>query len=400
MTYGNIPSGFRFSGTNCGLKKKENDLGLFYSSSPCSAAGVFTRNLAKAAPILVSREHLRHGKIQAIIANSKCANACTGAKGLLDAGAMCALTARRLGLDKRQVLVASTGVIGKYLDMEKVTGGINTLCEKTVRLGARPEPPVNAVRAIMTTDTFPKTAYAAVVLGGRKIKIWACAKGAGMIHPDMATFLCFIFTDCAISGAMLGKALRLCADKTFNLLSVDGVTSTNDTVFALANGAARNPAIKTAGGNFGRFRDALEKVCARLARQVATDGEGATKFVLLRVTRARSTEDAKKIARKIAGSPLVKTAIFGADANWGRVITSVGSAGVKLDMSRVSIYFGGMCVCRNGRHVAFSEPAAKKILQKPELKLTVDLNCGKRSLDYYTCDMGYDYIKINADYRT
>jgi len=395
----NIPLGFRLNGTASGLKKNGmKDLALFYSETPCSSAAVFTKNLVRAAPVVLSEKNTGKSGTRAVIANSGCANACTGKKGYRDAEEMCRTTASCLGIPPSGVLVASTGVIGQFLDMKKINSGIHRLCRNIRRPDKRAA--CNAARAIMTTDTVEKTSCAEFGSGKRKIRIWACAKGAGMIHPDMATFLCFILTDCRIAPGPLKRILSKTVDNTFNLMSVDGVTSTNDTVFILANGLAGNRAIRPGTPEYRRFSAALEKVCSELAEKVVSDGEGATKFVRIKVRRASTRGAAEKAAKTVAVSPLVKTAMFGEDANWGRILAGIGSCGARIDPSRVSIYFRGLCVFRKGKPAVYQESRASRILKNRTVDLIIDLGRGKHSLTYYACDMGYGYIKINADYRT
>lgn len=400
-----FPQGFMVNGVHCGIAKKKdkNDLAVFYSDRPCVTAGMFTRNRVTAAPVLVSAEHLRTQKnigIRAVVVNSGCANACTGTRGLTDARAMARAGAAALSVTPTAVLTASTGVIGKYLPMANLRAGITAAC---ARLKQGISDPDAAISAIMTTDTVRKVASRTVTVGSRKISIWGCVKGAGMIHPDLAglhaTMLGFILTDATLTPAFANKALAEAVDRSFNCVSVDGDTSTNDTILLMANGAAG--ASLLSGGTAARqFCAALNDVCLELAKGIARDGEGANHLVTIRVRNAASAAAAKKIAATIATSPLVKTAVFGADANWGRVIAAAGRAGVPLDPARTDIYFDALKVARNGCPVNFSEEKAKKILQQPELTITVDLKSGTAAAVYYTCDFSLDYVKINADYRT
>ncbi len=393
-----LPSGFHASGLHCGVgaKKSKPDLALFISDAPCRAAAVFTTNQVKAAPVLLSRDHLRKGSAQAIVANSGCANACTGPRGLKDAAQMAEETARSLGLRKDQVLVASTGVIGQFLPMAKIKTGIRDL---SLNLKKNPHSPASsALRAIMTTDTVPKESAETVKIGTRSFKIWGCAKGSGMIHPNMATMLAFIFTDADVDAPFLKKALAQAVDGSFNSLSVDGDTSTNDSVFLLGNGLSgcriRSSSEKNA------FQKALAAVCLSLASQIADDGEGATRRVEVIVRGAPNDVAAKKIASTVATSPLVKTAVFGNDANWGRIMAALGRAGVALDPSKIEISFGNVTVARRGCAAPFSEAKAKRALQQKVVSITIDLRQGRGAARMLTCDFSIDYVKINADYRT
>jgi len=413
MSY-KLPCGFRFAGLHCGIGARgKKDLALFYSTAPCVAAGVWTRNRIKAAPVLVSSKNIKN-KVHAIIANSGCANACTGDRGMKDAQEMCSVTAGMLGVRPGNVLVASTGVIGKYLPMDNVRRGIRKITAgiKNVTGGmagmhspnvtvepAGKRSPVDAVRAIMTTDTVEKVAGAEIRMKGKPVRIWGCVKGAGMIHPDMATLLCFIFTDAAVSGRVLAPALRKVVSKTFNCMSVDGDTSTNDTVFLLANGLAGNKTIdRPDGADFNRFYHSIENVCRELAKMVAADGEGATKFITIKVSSAGNYSDAKKVASAVATSPLVKTAMFGEDPNWGRIVACVGRSGVKINPGRLKISINGHEVAAGCSSGCTSN--MKKELSRREIEIGISLGAGSAGVEYYTCDLSYGYIKINADYTT
>ncbi|MBU0951202.1 MAG: bifunctional glutamate N-acetyltransferase/amino-acid acetyltransferase ArgJ [Elusimicrobia bacterium] len=409
----NIPKGFLFTGIRCGIsaRKDKNDLALFYSGQPCITAAVFTKNLFKAAPILVSREHLKSSSknIHAIIANSGCANACTGKQGMIDAKEMCSLTAQNLKIKPQQVLVASTGVIGRLLPMNTMRNGIKIISKKILQSSS--DSSLEAVKAIMTTDTFPKLASTnfkfqisqpkAGPLQAENASIWGCAKGSGMIHPDMATMLAFIFTDVNISKNLLALALKTAADETFNCISVDGDTSTNDTVFLLSNAQAQNKIINSEKSReFEIFSTELTKVCRELAKKIVRDGEGATKFVIIKVNSAKNKNEAKQIAKTIATSPLVKTAIFGCDPNWGRIIAAAGRSGVDFNPDKVQIHINGHCVTKNGTMTEISEKDLSKSFKQKEVEIKIDLNCGKEKFEYYTCDLTYDYVKINASYTT
>ncbi|MDO8733964.1 MAG: bifunctional glutamate N-acetyltransferase/amino-acid acetyltransferase ArgJ, partial [Elusimicrobiota bacterium] len=349
-----LPKGFFVNGLHCGIKKNEkNDISIFYSEKPCVAAGVFTKNIFKAAPVIVSQKNIKN-KIYAIVANSGCANACTGERGISDAKKICELTADKLNIKPENILVASTGVIGQYLPMHKIENGI----KKLVSQFQKSEMVSSAVEGIMTTDTFPKIASSIFHLPSSICHIWACAKGSGMIEPNLATMLSFILTDAQITKEALSRALKIVVEKSFNCLTVDGDTSTNDTVFVLANGDAKNKLISD-GKNFQLFCDKLTAVCIELTKMLARDGEGATKLIAVNVSGAKNIYDAKKIAKTVANSPLVKTAIFGNDANWGRIVAAIGRSEVKVDSRKVDVSFGNLCVFKKGRPVIFSETIAK-----------------------------------------
>lgn len=400
-----FPKGFKAGGIHSGIKKKNNvkDLAIFISEFPTSAAAMFTENLVKAAPVLVSQSHMKKtvNRARAIVANSGNANACTGFRGTKDAEGMCSAVAAKLGLPANEVLVASTGVIGQYLPIDKIKKGISSAASA---LGSDAQSFQAAAQAIMTTDTFVKTAQRTVSFGKKTVTIWGCAKGSGMIHPVLAvphaTMLSFILTDAAISPEILERALHHAVEYSFNCVTVDGDTSTNDTVIALANGAAENPKILNQDRQYHLFTEALSELCLELAKMVAKDGEGATCLVEIDVRNASDEHAARKVASTIATSPLVKTAIFGRDANWGRIIGAAGRAGVPIRPELVDITIGGMPVCRKGLAVNFNESRAKKLLSQKEVKIVVDLHLGRSSASYYTCDFSFDYIKINASYRS
>jgi glutamate N-acetyltransferase/amino-acid N-acetyltransferase len=391
------PRGFLAGVTYCGLKKRADaDLALIYSERPAVAAAVFTQNLVQAAPVVLSRAHLRHKTHRAIIVNAGCANACTGDAGMADARRSAQFVAAKLGCAESEVLVASTGVIGVRLEMKKLMAGIDAAVTQLSReAGAR------VAEAIMTTDTRPKRALKRVKLAGKTVVIAGVAKGAGMIHPKMATMLAFLTTDAAISKAALQSALKQAAKLTFNRMSVDGDTSTNDTLAILANGAAGNALIaKASGADFDAFSKALTDVCRDLAIQIAHDGEGARKLITIRVKGAPSERDAEKIAATIATSPLVKTAVAGADANWGRLMMAAGRSGARFDPGKVEIRIGRLVMARNGGGVKFSEERALEILKRAEVTLTIDLHQGEAEVTEWTCDLTEGYIHINADYRS
>jgi glutamate N-acetyltransferase / amino-acid N-acetyltransferase len=390
------PKGFLAGTARCGLKKAGADLAIIFSERPAIAAAVFTQNLVQAAPVLVSREHLRFKIHRAIVVNSGGANACTGEDGMNDARATAQMVAEYFNCDDREVLVASTGVIGVQLDMDKITSGVR---EATGRLSRRAWEHV--AEAIMTTDTKPKRAGRSVKLGGAAMKISGVAKGSGMIHPDMATLLAFVTTDAAISKAALNAALKRAVNQSFNRVTVDGDTSTNDMLAVLANGAAgNNPITKPEGADFELFTKTLMDVCRDLAIQIARDGEGARKLITIRIRRAPDERAAEKIAATIATSPLVKTAIAGADANWGRILAAAGRSGVKFDLSKIEIKLGDLAVARHGVGLPFNEARALEILKREEVTITFDMRQGEAEVTEWTCDMTEDYVHINADYRS
>jgi glutamate N-acetyltransferase / amino-acid N-acetyltransferase len=390
------PRGFFAGAARCGLKKKGDDLAVIYSEKPAVAAAVFTQNLVQAAPVLVSREHLRCRTHHAIVVNSGGANACTGQEGLNDARRTARLVAEYFNCEEREVLVASTGVIGVRLDMGKIESGIRGATADISRANGW-----RVAEAIMTTDTRPKRASRTIKLGNRRATIAGVAKGAGMIHPNMATLLSFITTDAWVSKAALQAALAIAASQSFNRVTIDGDTSTNDMLAVLANGAAENEVITaTASDEFEIFTKGLTEVCRDLAMQVARDGEGARKLITVKVRHAPTQRDAEKIAVTVATSPLVKTAIAGADANWGRILAAAGRSGAKFDVSKVEIKIGDLIVARHGMGLQFDEARALAILKRDEVTLTIDLHQGEEEVIEWTCDLTEGYIRINADYRS
>ena len=391
--------GFRAAGVAAEIKYKgRNDVALLVADAPCAAAAVFTTNRVAAAPVLYDREIVRGGKVQAILANSGCANACTGEQGLKDAKLSALVTAGELGIDPQHVLVASTGVIGRPLPMDRLLAGVK---RAKAALGRTAAHGLAAEKAVMTTDTRPKEACVTTVVGGKKVTVGGMAKGSGMIEPNMATMLGFVTTDAAVSPAMLRRALRLAIAKSFNSLVVDGDESTNDSVFLLASGAAGNAPITRGGADFEAFRAALEAVCVSLARQMATDGEGATKFVTVTVKGAKSERDAARAARAVAKSPLAKTSWFGRDPNWGRVLAAVGYSGAAVEDMRAEVFYDGVWAFRRGE-VADEKQLAKlaKVLKRDAFEVVVDLHLGTGESSIYTCDLSLDYVHINADYTT
>lgn len=394
-----LPKGFVTATTRCGLKKAGEDLALIVSESPAVAAAVFTQNLVVAAPVVVSRQHLRHKTHRVIVVNSGCANAVTGAEGLANTQRTTQILAEFFSCDPREILVCSTGVIGVQMNMAKLEAGLK---EATAQLSHnRGTAIANLARAIMTTDTRPKHASRSFILGGKRVTISGIAKGAGMIHPNMATLLSFVMTDAAISKKALQTSLHRAVNLSFNRVTIDGDTSTNDTLAALANGAASNGIIaKAEGADYERFTKGLIEVCRDLAIEVARDGEGMRKLITIQINGAPSEKTAHRIAETIATSPLVKTAIAGEDANWGRILAAAGRAGVPFDVSKVNIKLGNLYVAKNGRGLAFDEAKALAILKKNEVTITMDLQQGAAKVTEWTCDLTEDYIRINADYRT
>ena len=394
-----LPKGFLTATTRCGLKKAGEDLALIVSETPAVAAAVFTQNLVVAAPVVVSRQHLRHKTHRAIVINSGCANAVTGAEGLANTQRTAQLLAEFFSCDPSEILVCSTGVIGVQLNMTKLEAGLK---EATAHLSRENGTAiVNLANAIMTTDTRPKQASRSFTLGGNRVTISGVAKGAGMIHPNMATLLSFVMTDAAISKKALQTALKHAVNQSFNRVTIDGDTSTNDTLAALANGAAGNALMaKAEGAEFERFTKGLTEVCRALAIEVARDGEGMRKLITIQIKRAPNESMAHRIAETIATSPLVKTAIAGEDANWGRILAAAGRAGVRFDVSKVHIKLGNLFVAKNGRGVPFDEAKALAILKQDAVTITMDLQQGEAEVTEWTCDLTEDYIRINADYRT
>lgn len=389
------PQGFTAAGVAAGIKNGKKDVALLVSDRPAAAAGVLTTNRVKASPVLVSMRHLEDGSARAVVVNSGNANACNGPRGEGDALSMTAETARLLGIPADQVLVASTGVIGQPLPMDKVLDGIRRAAAEL-----NPQGGADAAAAIMTTDTVPKEEAVTVELDGCPVTVGGMAKGSGMIHPNMATMLAFVATDAAISPDLLHQALKQVVNRTFNMITVDGDTSTNDSVLALANGAAGNPPIKAEGPAYAAFCAALEVVCRKLAVAVARDGEGATKLLEVRVLGAATDDDARMAAKSVAASSLVKSAVFGEDANWGRVMCAVGYSGAAFNPGAVDIYLGEIKVAENGGALPFDEEAAALVLAKKEVVFTIDLKQGSAQATAWGCDLTYDYVRINGSYRT
>ncbi len=391
--------GFRAAGVPAAIKYEGRlDVALIAADKPAAAAAVFTTNAVAAAPVQYDRIAVKPGRIQAIVANSGCANACTGSKGMADAKASALAAALALGIDPKLVLVASTGVIGAPLPLDRLAKGIEAASGK---LAATPQAGLDAAHAIMTTDTKVKQAAVRCRIGGKTVTVGGMCKGSGMIEPNMATMLGFITTDAAVSPAMLKRALKLAIAKSFNRVVVDGDESTNDSVFLLASGAAGNPEIRKGGADFDAFVAALSAVGVSLAKQMAADGEGATKFVTVRVKGAKSEADAARAARAIAKSPLAKTSWYGRDPNWGRVMAAAGYSGAAVDDTKAEVFYGKEWAYRRGT-VADAKQLAKlaEVLKGDELVVTVDLHLGKGESEIYTCDFSNEYVHINADYTT
>ena len=392
--------GFTANGIHCGIRKNKTkrDLSLIYSETLANTAAVYTTNLVKGAPLIVTKEHISNGYAQSVICNSGNANTCN-ANGIEIAEQMSLLLANELKIDASDVVVASTGVIGQPLDIAPIKEGIPELVS-----GLSSNKSLDAAEGIMTTDTKVKEIAVEFCIGGKTCKIGGIAKGSGMIHPNMATMLVFITTDCSISTEMLQKALSSDIQNTFNMVSVDGDTSTNDMVTVLANGMAENEEIVSEGESFDIFMKALNTVTVHLCRCIAGDGEGATKLLECNVSGAKTLEIAKTVAKSVICSSLTKAAMFGSDANWGRVLCAIGYSGAEVDVNKIDVSFksakGEISVCKDGSGVDFSEEIAKEILLESEIEILVNLNCGEFSSTAWGCDLTYDYVKINGDYRT
>ncbi|MBQ8137752.1 MAG: bifunctional ornithine acetyltransferase/N-acetylglutamate synthase [Clostridia bacterium] len=393
--------GFKANGVHCGIRKSEKrDLSLIVSSVPCTAAAVYTTNLVKGAPLLVNMAHLENGRAQAVVCNSGIANTCC-ADGLEVAEEMASLTGKALGIPAEDVLVGSTGVIGQRLDLTPIRAGMPELVQG---LEASAEASDRAEHGIMTTDTRAKSVAVSFDIGGMTCRLGGIAKGSGMIHPNMATMLVYLTTDAAITAEMLKTALQSDVKNTFNMTSVDGDTSTNDNVCILANGLAGNRLIDHEGEDFSVFMQALNTVTVALCRMIAGDGEGATRLLECKVTGAIDEQNAKIIAKSVITSSLVKSAMFGADANWGRVLCAIGYAGAKVDIGGVDVAFrsaaGTVHVCEYGAGIPFSEEEAKAVLLEKEIEILVRLRDGNAEAVAWGCDLTYDYVRINGDYRT
>ena len=396
------PKGFQAAGIHCGIRPNhtKNDLALIVSDTPCTAAGLFTRNAVKAAPVLLDMKSVKNATAKAIIANSGIANACAP-HDMENALAMQKLAADALGVSPDEVLVGSTGVIGQDLDITKIQAGIPQL---TAQLTGEASGSDEAAKAIMTTDTVKKEFAVSFELGGTAVTIGGISKGSGMIHPNMGTMLCYLTTDCAVTKDMLKKALKEACDITFNRISVDGDTSTNDTLLILANGQAGNACIDAEGEDYDTFAAALKSLCKALARKMARDGEGAKHLITCTVSSCLSEARAEILSKSVIGSSLTKAAIFGEDANWGRVLCALGYSGENFDPENVDIAFasdaGRIDVCRKGKGLLFDENLAKCILGEEEVIIDVQMNEGNEEVTCWGCDLTYDYVKINGDYRT
>lgn len=387
--------GFQAAGVYAGMKRKNKDLALLVSDVPATVAGTFTNNKVAAAPLLVTKEHMAKAATRAVVINSGTANACTGEAGLADARRTADIVARHLNVLPHHVLVASTGVIGQRLPMDKMEAGIERAFSQL-----SPDHWQEASEAIKTTDTYTKNYAVRFTLQGRTVHVGGMAKGSGMIHPNMATMLAFLTTDVAVEKQFLQDVLQSAVDETFNMITVDGDTSTNDMALLLANGQAGNTPLAAGDSEAQLFRNAVCQVCRALAQDIARDGEGATKFVSVQVQGAATSQDARAIARSVASSLLVKTAMFGEDANWGRILAAAGYAEAQVDPNKVDIYIGDVAVARNGAGAAFAEEKVQQLLAEQDIVITVNLQQGEYSATAWTCDLTYDYIKINAEYRT
>ena len=391
-----FPQGFKAAGVKAGIKKSGNlDVAVIYTEREAAAAGVFTQNAVAAAPVFASKKVIATGTAHAIAANAGCANACTGAQGAKDARAMQEITAAALGCTPEDVLVASTGVIGINLPMDKMEAGLKAAVAALSTDGS-----ASAGNAIITTDTYSKSCATEVTLGGKQVRFGAIAKGSGMIQPNMATMLAFITTDAAIDGKLLQKALSEVVEISFNMISIDGDMSTNDMAVVLANGAAGNAKITAEGADYETFKATLAEICKGLSQRIASDGEGATKFLTVHVAGTKSFADAKTIAMSVAKSPLVKTAFFGEDPNWGRVICAVGYAGVPMNPETTVVKFGGIPVYAHGVGADYDEAALKKVMGEHDIVVDIDMGMGAQEATVWTCDFSYEYVKINGEYHT
>ena len=390
------PLGFRAAGMYCGIRKIKKDIAMIVSDAPATVAGVFTLNKTQAAPVIVDKIQLKRSPVcSAIVVNSGNANACTGERGLNDAWEMVRATAVALTVPETRVMISSTGVIGQYMPMGKVSPAISELARKLSKNGN-----ADAAEAIMTTDTFPKEAAVKFTLGGKTVTIGGVAKGSGMIAPNMATMLAFVTTDIALDQVLLTKALQGANNRSFNRITVDGDMSTNDMVLVLANGMARNSRVTDNSEEYQLFAAALEYVLIKLAKMIAKDGEGATKLIEIMVKGAKSEEEATQAARAVANSNLVKTAIHGADANWGRILAAVGYSGIDFNPDNVEISFGELPVLRRNYEIVLDEEKAKALLLKDNVMIVVNLNQGSQFARFWTCDLTKEYVHINASYRS
>jgi len=396
VTQGTVtsPAGFLAGATCAGLKKLDAaDLGILYSEAPCTAVGMFTASRIKAAPVTVTQKRLPSETIRAVVVNSGCANASVGEPGLKDAVRMAELAADKMGVAAESVLVASTGVIGKRLPLELIEVAIG-------QISISEEGGHELARAIMTTDTIPKEAAVTVRSGDGRFTIGGIAKGSGMIHPDLATLLCFLTTDAAVTTDFLERALKNAVAASFNMVSIDGDTSPNDMALIMANGRARNEPIAEGSSLAGDFQEALSRLCTYLAKGIARDGEGASKLIAVTVSGALSTGEAKLAARTIAGSSLVKTAVHGNDPNWGRVIAALGRSGAEVVEAKIDLYIGDTCLVKAGQPLAFDDQEVIRVLSSDEVPISLALNLGKASATAWGCDLSEEYVTINSDYTT
>lgn len=391
------PQGFLAAGINVGVKagSKKKDLALIYSKEKAIASAVYTKNKFKAPPLFVTEENLMNNEAQAIVVNSGCANACTGDQGKRDALKMVSLTGEVLGIDPSLVIVASTGVIGVYLPMENIEAGLGEIKSHLSIEGGK-----DASFAIMTTDTVNKEFAYELEIDKKIVKIGGMAKGSGMIHPNMATMLGFITTDALVSKDALKDIFKDVVDDTFNMISVDGDTSTNDMVCILANGEAGNKVIEKGTEDYAKFKEVVGKICEEMSISIVKDGEGATKLLKINIVNALTKDDARKAGKSISTSNLVKTAFFGQDANWGRIITALGYSGAEVEPDKCDVLLGDLLMAKQGQAIVFDEEKALEILKKREIEITCDLNLGSASARAWTCDLSYEYIKINAEYRS
>lgn len=388
--------GFTAAGVKAGIKKSGNlDVAVIYTKTQAVVAGTFTQNKVAAAPVYVSKEVVATGTAHAIVANAGCANACTGQQGLDDAHKMAQIAADELGVNADDVIVGSTGVIGVNLPMDKLEAGIKDAVANLSTDGSD-----NAGRAIITTDTHSKSVTCEFELSGKTVRMGAIAKGSGMIRPNMATMLCYITTDIAIDQALLQKAVSGCVEKSFNMISVDGDMSTNDMVIVLANGEANNAKITEENADYQIFFEKLTMLCTELAKQIAADGEGASKFLTINVKGAKSFADAKTVGMAIANSPLVKTAFFGEDPNWGRVICAVGYSGADMVPEKTVVKFGGITIFANGTGATYDEKALAHVMKQKDIVIDIELNMGQEDATVWSCDLSYEYVKINGEYHT
>ena len=391
-----FPKGFQAAGVKAGIKKSGNlDVAVIYTEKKAVVAGTFTKNAVAAAPVHVSKEVVATHTAHAIVANAGCANACTGAQGEADAAAMQRIAADALGCSAQDVIVGSTGIIGQLLPMDKVEQGIHAAVKNLSVDGS-----VDAGNAIITTDTYSKAGATSVMIGGKEVRFGIIAKGSGMIRPDMATVLCFITTDADIDGMLLQEALSEVIEHSLNMISIDGDMSTNDMAIVVANGAAGNPKITEKNADYEAFKETLLALCQGISEKIAADGEGATKFITVHVKGAKSFTDAKTVGMSVANSPLVKTAFFGEDPNWGRVICAVGYAGVPMDPNHTTVQFGGIPVYADGVGVSYDEDALRAVMTAHDIVVEVDLKDGDSEAKVWTCDFSYEYVKINGEYHT